>query len=101
MRLQGVARFTYFTCPICGYAMSTSTNSVIGHLIQHVKKGTIPKNCVGYIGILLQNKKGCNARIAKLDGDIRTYVLDFVSKIRDTSYTRVDPVGDRARTHIK
>lgn len=97
MAKQGISRFSYFTCPICEMAMGSHCKGIIGHLVTHVKQGVIPKHHVGYIGLLIENRKGVNAKIAKLDTEVREYVTHFVGLMRSASYQRVDPIGDRAR----
>lgn len=97
MRLHGQIDHKFFTCPICKVAVSRCKNRLIGHLNHHVKEGTIPKNHVGYIGLIVENKRGINARIAALPEDQRVYVTEFVKKMRDASYIRTETAHLRVR----
>jgi hypothetical protein len=97
MVLQGVAKFGFFTCPICKQAISDTASGVMGHLVQHVKKGVMPKNHVGYIAMMIRNRKGCNKIIEGLDHDVKEYVLNFVGAMRGDRYARADPVGNRVQ----
>lgn len=98
MAHDGTLSSQFYTCPVCRTAMSRSPAAVYGHLGGHVKKGLIPKGYIGYIKLLLYNKRGCNVAIERLAPEVKFYVLDFVARIRGESYQRATPVHNYAHT---
>lgn len=73
----------YFTCPICRVAMPTHARGIYGHLGNHAKVHDIPRGIIGTIGVMLANKKGCNAALASLTEEQQAYVRQFVATTRE------------------
>jgi hypothetical protein len=79
--------------------LNSAPNAVANHVGLHWKKGDIPyKQAAFFTLVRLQNRKGCNKKLANLDEDVKLWIEDYVGKLRAEVQKRERVIQQNVRT---